>query len=233
MKPPDKREEEEPIFNTNRPNIKGLYLGGTLQTSINSVTNNNTQNKMFGSAIKYAPGMSYKAGLLVGYNLSNKVGMQSGINYIYKNMSYTSRLYDAVNKGKLNLSYVEIPLIVKYKSNWVGPKNKVNAVNVYTGMSYSYLVRAEAKMDNQKFSHYNKNYNAKEFIPNHQLNFIAGIEYQIYVRKNLALSFGAEANYGGSANEITDWTRKNTTAFTNVGVGVNTTITFSTKKVIK
>ena len=228
------KQEEEPIFKTNHTNSKGIYLGANAQVFTNIIPKNNSQNKMFGNNVQYTPSFCYKAGLIVGYNISNKVALQTGVNYIRKTNSYVGHLYDAVNKGKLNLSYVEMPLTVKYKTNWVGKNQKANAVNVFAGLSYAYLVRAEAMMNNQKFKHYNnKNYNAKEYLPNHQLNFVAGVEYQIYVRKNIALSFGAEANYGGSASEINNWTQKNTTAFTNVGVGFNTAITFSTKKVIK
>jgi hypothetical protein len=143
-------------------------------------------------------------------------------------------MYDAATGGKLKLSYIEMPLVVKYRSNWVGRKNNTNSVNVYSGVSYSYLVRAEANFNNEKlFKYNNRSYNAKDYLPNHNLNFIAGIEYQIYLKNNLAISLGAEAKYGGSAKELSNWTQKNTSAFSNVGVGVNTTITFSTKKRVK
>ena len=226
--------EADPIFINNRPNVKGLYFGAQAQSGANMMTKNNTQNKMLGSNIIYAPNIYNKAGVIVGYNITNSVGVQSGMNYIRENISYTSSMYDAATGGKLKLSYVELPIIVKYRSNWVGPKNKTNAVNIYSGLSYSYLVRAEAKFNNEKlFKYNNRNYNAKDYLPNHNLNFIAGIEYQIYLKNNLAISVGAEAKYGGSAKELSNWTQKNTSAFTNVGVGVNTTITFSTKKQVK
>ena len=228
------KQQEEPIVINNRPNLKGIYYGASAQAGTNVMTANNTSNKMLGSNITYTPSMCVKGGLIVGYNINNRVAVQSGLSYMQNNLSYKSNFSDASSSGSLKLSYVELPIIVKIRNTWVDKNNRVNSVNVYSGMSYAYLTRAESKVDNSKLVHYkNAHLNAKSYLPNHNIRFIAGVEYQVYVKKNLGVTLGAEANYGGDAKQLSNWTQNNTSSFNSIGVGVNATITFTTKSSIK
>lgn len=226
---------QDPVFVTNKGIQRGFYSGVDVQSGATIMSKKNTQNAMLGKNLQFAPSAFYKAGAILGYNINSSIAVQSGVNYAYKCVPFTGTYSDVKNVGDIKLSYVDIPLLLKYKYSFNENKKTPQSVQVYAGASYQYLLRAEVNMDNAKMVHYkDKQYNAKPYLPNHMMGAVGGVEYQITLRKNINVHIGAEANYSGSATQLLPASSNTqTTPFTNFGVGLRTGITFSSKKCIK
>ena len=220
---PTLKEEGEVIFASNDYHLKGIYLGPEMGTSASFATNNyKMSNPVLGIKIGYHPSIATKIGLVIGYNINNKIALETRISYLFGTHRFDSYKYDAKASGNLKLSYIEIPLNIKYKFNQLSKKSHlVRSVNISAGLQYAYLTTAKLSLPT-KVSKQGSNpvSNAHDYISNHQLGINAGVDYDLFVSKNIYWTIGLDGSVMG------DMANKNVTTSPNIAIGIHTGIRF-------
>jgi len=215
--------ENEIEFKREPYNLKGVYIGPEFGTSLvlNSGKRQNSNPKM-GNQIHYSPGLAAQAGLVLGYNFNNRVGIETRISYANQTQKFESIKYDAKSTGKINLTYIEVPLNVNYKFNQLSKKsNRVSSINLTGGLQYAYLAQAKLMMTS-KLSKKGANItqDAHNDISNHQIGANIGVDYDLFIAKNLYWTVGIDGIL------MTDVTSKNGKSAPTLAFGVRTGIRF-------
>lgn len=221
------QEEEVNIIN-NFYNLRGFYIGAQTGVEGNFMTKNGQyQNPILGQDIRYTPNLSYQSGMVFGYNLTNHFGLESGVNYMHKIQQFESYNYDAIRNGTMKLTYIEVPLDVKYKFNQMMSKShRVSSINIFGGMQYAYLARANVAMqiNNARMKNPTQ-YDGREYLPIHNLGLNVGIDYDLFVSKNLYWTIGLDGSVTGDIHSFPVW-NKNVTSSPSMTIGVHTSIRF-------
>jgi Outer membrane protein beta-barrel domain len=221
-------EEEEVNIIKNFYNLKGFYIGAQTGVDGNFMAKNGQyKNPILGQDIHYSPNASYQAGMVLGYNLTNHFGIESGVNYMHKIQQFKSYNYDAIRSGTMKLTYIEVPLDVKYKINQVMAKShRVSSINIFGGIQYAYLARANVAMqiNNARMKNPTQ-YDGREYLPIHNLGLNIGVDYDLFVSKNLYWTIGVDGSVTGDIRSFPVW-NKNTTSSPSMTIGVHTSIRF-------
>ncbi|MGB1248073.1 MAG: outer membrane beta-barrel protein [Chitinophagales bacterium] len=145
------------------------------------------QGFWFGPEVSYESSFSngnyYKGqgmGLSFGYDFAKKWGIQSGIRYamIYKQFTVNSDEGENLSYQS-NLSSVHVPLMLRWKHTMVGGRvQRPTSLNVALGVDYGY----------------NK---SNDF---HQLGGVAAVEYDVFMRNDIMLTFGMRAGFSKNLN---------------------------------
>jgi len=221
-------QEEEVNFIKNFYNLRGFYIGAQTGVKANFMTENGQyQNPILGQDIHYSPNASYQTGMVLGYHLTNHFGIESGVNYMHKIQQFESYNYDAIRNGTMKLTYIEVPLDFKYKFNQMMSKShRVSSINIFGGMQYAYLARANVAMqiNNARMKNPTE-YDGREYLPIHNLGLNVGIDYDLFVSKNLYWTIGVDGAVTGDINLFPVW-NKNVTSSPSMTIGVHTSIRF-------
>jgi len=221
-------QEEEVNFIKNFYNLRGFYIGAQTGVKANFMTENGQyQNPILGQDIHYMPNASYQTGMVFGYHLTNHFGIESGVNYMHKVQQFESYNYDAIRNGTMKLTYIEVPLDFKYKFNQMMSKShRVSSINIFGGMQYAYLARANVatQINNARMKNPTQ-YDGREYLPIHNLGLNVGIDYDLFVSKNLYWTIGVDGAVTGDINSFPVW-NKNVTSSPSMTIGVHTSIRF-------
>ena len=221
-------QEEEVNIIRNFYNLRGFYMGAQTGVEGNFMTKNGQyENPILGQNIHYTPNISYQSGMVFGYNITNHFGIESGLNYIHKIQQFESYNYDAIRKGKMNLTYIEVPLDFKYKFNQIMSKShRMSSINIFGGIQYAYLARANVAMQISNARMKNPtNYDGRAYLPNHNLGLNIGVDYDLFVSKNLYWTIGVDGSVTGDVKSFPVW-NKNVTSSPSMTIGVHTSIRF-------
>lgn len=225
---PSNHQEEEINIIKNFYNLKGFYIGAQTGVDGNFMTKNGQyKNPILGQDIHYSPNASYQTGMVLGYNFTNHFGIESGVNYMHKIQQYKSYNYDAIRNGTTKLTYIEVPLDVKYKFNQMMSKShRVSSINIFGGIQYAYLARANVAMqiNNARMKNPTQ-YDGREYLPIHNLGLNVGVDYDLFVSKNLYWTIGVDGSVTGDIQSFPVW-NKNITSSPSMTIGVHTSIRF-------
>jgi hypothetical protein len=87
----------------------------------------------------YLPCSGYFGELLGSYHFTEKASIQSGINYNFSRQRITDKIGSQENKGRIKKSYLQIPILLKYKISNKRP------FNIAIGPYFGYLLQAQKK----------------------------------------------------------------------------------------
>lgn len=214
---------EEVIFNSNAYNLKGFYVGPDAGASIQlAIKNHQTANPIIGNRINYLPTVSAKMAIVLGYNINNRIGIESKMSYLRQSQKFESLKYDAKANGTLKLTYLEIPLNVRYKFNQMSKNAQhISSINVSAGLQYAYLAQAKLSMKTKITKQNTKSKtDMHDYLSNHRLGVDAGVDYDIFLSKNLYWTVGVDGSIMG------DVANTNIRTSPTVAIGIHTGIRF-------
>jgi len=173
--------------------MRGMYIGvsGSYnQTSILESGNLFKEERPIQPSLKFGT----SKGFVLGYNFSNKFGIQA--EYIYNSIQgqnyVMSEEGDIVQKS-LSLSYDLIPVTAKIKVGRISDlTNKPVILNYSVGAQYGMLRSYRLPQD--------KRYETTDKVfKDDEISLVLGLDYDIYIQDNLYLSAGAR---GTISNDI-------------------------------
>lgn len=178
---------------TNNFCIRGFYAGAS--TAINftklideKAKNNDNFHYFFTTGTAYT--------IKAGYNFSERVGVEAGWNIKstegqkYNFIPYSVARIDVDQmKNRITLNYTQIPVTVKYKFTKVSSVTKHPlSLNVEAGVQYGYLKSVTKS--------YQNSLTQDDKFRKHEIAAVAGVGYDVYLSKNIAVNLGARATYG-------------------------------------
>ncbi len=173
--------------------MRGMYIGisGSYnQTSILEYGNFFKEERPIQPSLKFGT----SKGFVLGYNFSNKFGIQA--EYIYNSIQgqnyVMSEEGDIVQKS-LSLSYDLIPVTAKIKVGRISDlTNKPVILNYSVGAQYGMLKSYRLPQD--------KRYETDEKVfKEDEISLVLGLDYDVYIQDNLYISAGAR---GTISNDI-------------------------------
>lgn len=173
--------------------MRGMYLGvsGSYnQTSILEYGNLFKEERPIQPSLKFGT----SKGFVLGYNFSNKFGIQA--EYIYNSIqgqNYVMTEEGDIVQKSLSLNYDLIPVTAKIKVGRISDlTNKPVILNYSIGAQYGMLRSYRLPQD--------KRYETTEQVfKETEVSLVLGLDYDIYIQDNLYLSAGAR---GTISNDI-------------------------------
>lgn len=170
-------------------NIKGLYVGAEyVYSSTRLLQKNSAFYPLLGYDAKYSFQSGYQYGVKVGYHFNHKMAVELGwIINSTQGQSFSDNLYGKIPvNGSINLSYTQVPLMFKYKfARMSGITKQPVSLNIIGGFAYSRLKASKMNLNTDRLE------NIDEMVAQNEVGVIVGLEYDIYVHKNMFVTFGA------------------------------------------
>jgi opacity protein-like surface antigen len=205
--------------------LSGVHFGPTIMAQYTWLGNKNLDRitNRYGYNAGVAGGSAY--GLNVGYDFNSKLGIQADI--IFSSIEGADYTYSGKNNframsdvpGKLRLNYTRIPVMVKVRmSKLVQPLQTASVLSYMIGLEYGRLnwVNLDESMPYIPTENFNKQ----------EWGLMMGMEYDIYLGKNYALTIGAR---GRMSTKLSDFPMILSNDFQTphtFGIGVNARLNF-------
>lgn len=188
-------------------NVKGMYIGAAASYNQTSIIE---YGSIFRGERPIQPSLKFgtSKGLTVGYNFSNKFGIQA--DYIYNSVqgqNYVTSEDEIVTEKTLALYYDQVSLSAKFKqarmSDLTGHPIVMNYIaGLQYGMLRQYRLPQEKRWETEE-----------ELFKNYEYAIVLGLDYDVYLQKNLFLSLGARGSLSTdiSAHEapLDDYAKRN------------------------
>lgn len=170
-------------------NIKGFYIGAEYVYTANRLFQKNSAfYPLLGYDAKYNFQTGYQYGVKVGYHFSHRMALELGwIINSTQGQSFSDNLYGKIPvSGSINLTYTQVPLMFKYKfARMSGITKQPMSLNLIGGFAYSHLKASKMNLNTDRLE------NISEMVARNEVGVIVGLEYDIYVHKNMFITFGA------------------------------------------
>ncbi len=185
--PEDITKHNKPISTLS--NIKGLYVGAEyVYTTTRLFQKNSAFYPLLGYDAKYSFQTGYQYGVKVGYHFNHRMALELGwIINSTQGQSFSDNLYGKIPViGSINLTYTQVPLMFKYKfARMSGITKQPVSFNIIGGFAYSRLKASKMNLNTDRLE------NISEMVARNEVGVIVGLEYDIYVHKNMFVTFGA------------------------------------------
>ncbi|MEZ5013481.1 MAG: outer membrane beta-barrel protein [Chitinophagales bacterium] len=202
-------ETPETDLAENQMNIGGMYLGldGSYnQTSVLESGNVFKGERPIQSGMKF--GVS--KGLVLGYNFSNRVGIQTG--YYYHSslgQNYVMSEGGEITQKTLSLTYDQIPVLAKLKVGHVSDFTHQPIVMNYTiGMQYGLLTGYRIPQERRYES-------TENLFKKDEWSVVLGLDYDIYLQDRMFITLGARGTIGTDISShiepLNDYAKRNFT----------------------
>lgn len=162
------------------------------------ILNQNTYGEFNGKELAYKLGFGSVYGIMIGYDLIQKHGFQTGIIInSSQGQKYhdTFSLYGTVDR-EVALDYFHIPFLYKLKRPLNDKSNPV-ILNIVAGLQYGHLKKATETVNgvtNDITDRFNRS----------EIGFIFNIESDFYLSNSLYFTFGLNSSIGNNINQK-DW----------------------------
>lgn len=182
--------------------MRGFYIGGDmLFNHTRTFLSNGALQPLIGEDITFYRDFGYQYGLSIGYNFSPKVALEA--EWIIASMQTQSFLDNRYGKlfinGEMNLTYTQVPLLVKYKVPSISNLTKLPvAFNVYGGVGFSRLKAATIRLNDERVSEEA----SKELFARNELGLLLGMEYDVYLHKYMFLTVGMRSSMFTDIKEL-------------------------------
>lgn len=175
-------------YNINR----GFHIGAFI--SINNIW---LSNKKFSSSENVSSikpkidfGKSY--GLNIGYDYSDHWGFETEIQYAEQGQKYTESNVNGNSSKEINLNYLKLPLLMKYKQSFINNYNsKPIVMSFLFGPQIGFLLKKEMLYNNTKVD-------CKQNYSKIEAGLAAGIDFDLYMMRYMYLTIGARTGFGTS-----------------------------------
>lgn len=170
--------------------IKGVYLGGGARLNNNWFLIKRTAVSKFADQdMEYH--FEYDVAYLLsgGYNFSRKWGMETELTLARQRQTFIDKSNRKIMlEGNINLTYLQFPLLVKYKWSKVsGLTQQPVVMNFMLGPAYTRLLQANYTVNHESFDRKQVNFARNE------LGMMMGMEYELYLNRHFFIALGARA----------------------------------------
>ncbi len=208
--------------------LKGAYVG--LETAANNTwilatnTESKTQARQRASsegvkiryAMSFAPGYSFRA----GYNFNSRSGVEAKLTKTSILQNYIETRTGSDYTRNITLDYIQLPVFFKYKwSRLNGLTQNPMVINYKIGVQYSLLTNAVANTNNQFVP-------MREVLRKHDIGMVMGIDYDVFITRNLFASAGTNVYYGANLNAFPYLINENEQRANNFSMGLNFSINY-------
>ncbi len=211
----------------NITSVKGFHVG--FETGLNNswlLHKDNSLHPLIGNAIhrKFNWGAFY--GVSAGYDFSHKFGIEA--EWIVRSSQGQRYFENRYNKlpieGDVDLEYMHVPVMFKYKWTKVGSRSlDPRVMNLVTGIMYSRLLDARVTLNDYQIDDVNRLFNQNE------LGLLLGFEYDFFVNQNYYLTLGARASISTDVKGFPYYQPKDSETY-NVLIGINASFNYLMRK---
>ncbi len=214
-----KVEREKTEIPQNFYNLKGLHIGVIGAINTVWILNQNTYGQFGKYEMAYKVKLGYYYGGEIGYDFSNRFGIQAEYHYrSVQGQDYADRIKRVKYNRSVDLEYKNFPLLFKIKSPSIsGEFDRPSCVNFLVGLQYSYLKMAKQKLNAQE------SYITERFRK-HDIGAIIGVEYNAFLGNRLFFSAGIRGTFGLIDMNSKEWenaTDKGKNSSHNAIIGLN------------
>ncbi|HXH20214.1 MAG TPA: porin family protein [Chitinophagales bacterium] len=207
--------------------VKGFHVG--LEGGVNNswlLHKDNTLHPLIGNMIHRKFDFGVSCGISAGYDFSNRWGIEA--EWIIKSLQGQTYWENRYNKilinGQVNLEYMHLPVMVKYKWTKAGirsPNPKV--LNLVAGVQYSRLRGAEVVQNGLDIA------GVKELFNRDEMGLLLGVEYDMFFHQNYYISLGARASIATDARAFPYFNSEKTETY-NVLIGATASFNYLLRK---
>ncbi len=207
--------------------IKGFYVGAEyVFTGTRMFQKNSAFYPLLGKDAEYSFQKGYQYGVKAGYHFNHRMALELGwIINSAQGQQYSDNLYGKIPvKGNIDLTYTQVPLLFKYKfAHMSGITKQPVSLNIITGLAYSRLKASSMQLNDARID------DISDMVTRNELGVILGLEYDIYLHKNLFVTFGGRAGYF-TDTETFKGLEKNAPRLHNFTMGVSAAIHYQLPK---
>jgi len=198
----------------------GLHFGFG-GAALNTWVLNNQPTELQNNSVMYPTTLGYQYGGNIGFDFGSKFGVEMGL---YK-ANQGQKIAQIINlkevQTQIRMNYLHLPLTFKYK--WEQYSNLTNnsvILNYIFGLQYSRLQGFESNVNESIIS---KNSIQRD----HDLGFVIGLEYDVFLTKNYYFTIGAKSTYAYDFDEVINvFNESSTSKANNFTVGINASINY-------
>lgn len=198
-----KTEAPETAINTAIPDGAKQIPNNEIHTgvvySFNSVwiLNQNNYGQFNGSELSYKFGAGSAYGVVVGYDIKRRYGVETGI--IIKSaegQKYHDELYTGEVNRRIELEYIHIPAYFRMKS-YLNNKSLPVILNIAAGVQYGILKSAKETVNGNESD-------IKNRFKKNELSLTIKLGSDVYLNNHLYFTFGLNTGISGNINDK-DW----------------------------
>lgn len=207
--------------------VKGFHFG--VEGGINNrwmIHQNSSLYPLSSNRVERKLNLAATYGISAGYDFSNRFGIEAEwILQSRQGQRYYELRYGKIPvHGEVYIEYMHVPVMFKYKWTKVPVRNNYPRVlNLVTGIQYSRLHDMHIVQDGLDLSGVNELFNRNE------LGLLVGIEYDIFVHRNVYVSVGARASISTDAKAFPYINSENTQTC-NALFGLNASVHYLAKR---
>ena len=167
-------------------NFKGFYISANAALGNASMFNNKMKDAVMGETANYKlTSLGSNFGFGFGYQMSPKLSIETGLNYVNQNQTYTN----SENGDAIHLNYYAVPVTMKYRTNEISSR-KPSAISYVLGVQTAVLEKTTILREPSPFAE------PQDVAIQTELGVVAGVDYDLYLNKNLSWTIGGRVNYG-------------------------------------
>jgi hypothetical protein len=167
-------------------NFKGFYVSANAALGNSFMFNNKMKEGAMGETANYnLTTLGSNFGLGLGYQMSSKLSIETGLNYVNQNQTYSN----SENGDAINLNYYAVPVTMKYRTSETSSR-KPSAISYVFGIQTAFLEKMAMLNEPSPFAE------PQSVAIQTELGVTLGVDYDLYLNKNLSWTIGGRVNYG-------------------------------------
>lgn len=195
----DLTNKPEELFKKSAMEYKGFYVSIATQAGFSKISSNNILAQI-GTGATYAPDYGIAYNLSGGYKATNRLAIELGVNY-----SKQGQRYREIDGGErittADLSYVQVPLTVKYRKSELSSE-KPSSFSYIGGLQYGRILSNPTLNATLNGASIDSPIVSSDLFVQNELGLLAGVDYDVYLNKNLSLSIGGRASVGKDVAQL-------------------------------
>jgi hypothetical protein len=169
-------------------NFKGFYISANAALGNSFMFNDKMKDGVMGETANYNfTTLGSNFGLGMGYQMTSKLSIETGLNYVNQNQTYTN----SENGDAINLNYYAVPITMKYHTNEISSR-KLSSFSYVLGIQTAFLKKMTIFKEPSPLPFTEPQSVAIQT----ELGITAGVDYDLYLNKNLSWTIGGRINYG-------------------------------------
>ncbi|MCB9033532.1 MAG: PorT family protein [Chitinophagales bacterium] len=198
---------------------KGFHFGALLGLHTNFMDKNVIAEEQQVSSFDNKIDFGKAFGVNIGYDFSSRYGFQTEIQYNEAGKTFMDNSNGSPIKKEVNLNYLKVPLLFKYKISYINNYNsKPIVLNFLAGPQASFLIGKSYEVDGKENNLDMINYSKTN------VGFAGGVDIDLYMKRNFYFTIGARTSADFSLKKGNP---------NNYQVGITTQFNFRMPKKIK
>lgn len=191
------------------PFAKGLrkhqvFLGISGMLNLASIFNQNTRGAFGTRELPYKPTLGYAGAVRLGYRYRHRIGFETGfIFHSQQGQHYEGRIGNAVAARQVDLTYMQIPLVLRYTFGNVFSNRIPSPWVLGIGAQFGFLTAATEQFEGNEvpFSgEFSTNSDYRPYLNPMEVAGVLSIDKEIYFHKHMFVAVGLRASFGSDLN---------------------------------